>query len=177
MDPQTPPVNKFFEYFKSYHLDLDSSLWIKIIDLTAVSTHLNFGFKRIIFVRHPFTRLVSAYRDKVLGQKPWTAEILELFNMTVSVQKWIDLKNITNSRPKTFSWLIFLGLSFLEKFKITLEQIFLTVGQNNYGNKIPVKVLIWEKKKSMHTSWIFYKKGRNCDANLIQNWTFENLWN
>jgi len=32
------------------------------------------------------------------------------------------------------------GLNFtyvLEKFKITLEQIFLTVGQNNYGNKIP----------------------------------------
>ena len=27
----------------------------------------------------------------------------------------------------------------LEKFKITLEQIFLTVGQNNYGNKIPVQ--------------------------------------
>ena len=31
----------------------------------------------------------------------------------------------------------FLGLSTLEKIKITLEQIFLTVGQNNYGNKMP----------------------------------------
>ena len=30
-----------------------------------------------------------------------------------------------------------LGLKEMEKFKITLEQIFLTVGQNNYGNKIP----------------------------------------
>ena len=29
----------------------------------------------------------------------------------------------------------------------------------------------------MHFSWIFLKKGRNCDANLIQNWTFESLWN
>ena len=29
----------------------------------------------------------------------------------------------------------------------------------------------------MHTPWIFYKKGRNFDANLIQNWTFESLWN
>ena len=38
----------------------------------------------------------------------------------------MNLKNITNSWPFT-----------LEKFKITLEQIFLTVGQNNYGNKIP----------------------------------------
>ena len=38
----------------------------------------------------------------------------------------MNLKNITNSWPFT-----------LEKFKITLEQIFLTVGQNNYVNKIP----------------------------------------
>ena len=43
-------------------------------------------------------------------------------------------------------WLLFksgssyCGLTFLstlEKVKITLEQIFLTVGQNKYGNKIP----------------------------------------
>ena len=33
---------------------------------------------------------------------------------------------------------MFLRLSTLEKFKITLEQIFLTVGQNNYGNKTPL---------------------------------------
>ena len=37
-----------------------------------------------------------------------------------------------------FSPLTFFGLSTLEKFKITLEQIFLTVGQNNYSNKIPI---------------------------------------
>jgi hypothetical protein len=30
----------------------------------------------------------------------------------------------------------FLDLITLEKFKITLEQIFLTVGQDNYGNRI-----------------------------------------
>ena len=54
----------------------------------------------------------------------------------------VNLKNITNSRPKAknlqkifsthFSWPHYPG-----KFKITLEQIFLTVGQNNFGNKIP----------------------------------------
>ena len=55
----------------------------------------------------------------------------------------IRLKNITNSRPnwpricKNFSRLTFLGLSTLEKFKIKLEKIVLTLVQNNYGNKIP----------------------------------------
>ena len=36
-----------------------------------------------------------------------------------------------------FLRITFVGLGTLEKFKITPEQIFLTVGQNNYGNKIP----------------------------------------
>ena len=37
----------------------------------------------------------------------------------------------------------FLGLSTLEKFKITLEQIIQTVkGQNNYGNNIPFSTLL-----------------------------------
>ena len=38
---------------------------------------------------------------------------------------------------ETFSRFIFLDLSTLEKFKITLEQIFLAVVRNNHGNKIP----------------------------------------
>ena len=52
------------------------------------------------------------------------------------------LKNITNYWPSAsnlqnfflthFSWPHYPG-----KIQITLEQIFLTVGQNNYGNKIP----------------------------------------
>ena len=35
-----------------------------------------------------------------------------------------------------WAWQAFLGLSTLEKLKIALEQIFLTVDQDNYGNKI-----------------------------------------
>ena len=42
---------------------------------------------------------------------------------------------------QNFFWFTFLGLSTLEKFKITLEQNCLTVGQNNYGNKIPYVTL------------------------------------
>ena len=29
----------------------------------------------------------------------------------------------------------------------------------------------------MHIPWIFLKKGRNCEANLLKKWTFDNLWN
>ena len=56
----------------------------------------------------------------------------------------MNLKNITNSR------LTFLDLITLEKFKTSLEQIFLTVGQNNYGNKIPIfskNKIKWKVKK------------------------------
>ena len=49
-----------------------------------------------------------------------------------------------------FSPLTFFGLSTLEKFKITLEQIFLTVGQNNYGNKIPGTSDAWSMGRLSH---------------------------
>ena len=53
-----------------------------------------------------------------------------------------------------FLRLTFLGLSTLEKFKITLEQIFLTVGQNNYGNKIPFPLILL--KTNIGEFCIFY---------------------
>ena len=61
-----------------------------------------------------------------------------------------ESRNITNSWP--FPGLPFLGLSTLEKFKIILEQIFLTLGQNNYGNKIPV-LQSTEIVTSMYLFW------------------------
>ena len=68
-------------------------------------------------------------------------------------RKWISKTlQILGLRPricKTFSWLTFLDLITLEKFKITLEQIFLTVGQNNYCNKIP-----FLNKKSQKNSFV-----------------------
>ena len=48
---------------------------------------------------------------------------------------------------KTFSQLTFLGLNTLGKLEITLEQNFLTVGQNNYGNKIPLSDKIYSLGK------------------------------
>ena len=38
------------------------------------------------------------------------------------------LKKISNSQPSAANF---------KSFSLSLEQIFLTVGQNNYGNKIP----------------------------------------
>ena len=38
---------------------------------------------------------------------------------------------------KLYSQLTFLGLITMAKCEITLEQLFLTLGENNYGNKIP----------------------------------------
>ena len=56
---------------------------------------------------------------------------------TVWVNCSNDLKNFANSRPsdsnfKSFSW--------------SVEQFFLTVGQNNFANKIPLKVKIQPRK-------------------------------
>ena len=46
----------------------------------------------------------------------------------VWINKSSDLKIFANSRPST---------SNFKSFFLSLEQIFLTVGQNNFGNKIP----------------------------------------
>ena len=51
---------------------------------------------------------------------------------TVWINCSSDLKNFANSRPSA---------SNFESFSRSLEQFFLTVGQNNFGNKIPLNVL------------------------------------
>ena len=75
----------------------------------------------------------------------------ELQNFSTQIYKnWHfgELKYFTNSWPSAWNLQSvfstqFLGLSTMEKFKITLEQFFLTVGQNNYGNKIPLVYICW----------------------------------
>ena len=47
---------------------------------------------------------------------------------TVWINCSSDLKNFWNSRPSA---------SNFKSFSLSLEQFFLTVGQNNFGNKIP----------------------------------------
>ena len=59
----------------------------------------------------------------------------------------------------------FIGLSTLEKFKITLEQIIQTMkGQDNYGNRIFFQLFLsfrvekWEKKISHQIGKIFFQE-------------------
>ena len=69
-----------------------------------------------------------------------------LWPFTVWINCSSDLKNFSNSRPsasnfKSFSW--------------SLEQFFLTVGKNNFGNKIPCFAL-WRatNQKRQSRRWI-----------------------
>ena len=54
---------------------------------------------------------------------------------TVWINCSSDLKNFANSRPST---------SNFKSFSRSLEQFFLTVGQNYFGNKIPLMNPFWE---------------------------------
>ena len=69
---------------------------------------------------------------------------------TVWINCSSDLKNFANSRTL---------VSNFKSFSQSLEQFFLTVGQNNFGNKIPnLGVLLWHntKKDTVHCRSIVY---------------------
>ena len=53
---------------------------------------------------------------------------------TVWINCYSDLKHFANSRPSA---------SNFKSFSRSLEQFFLTVGQNNFGNKIPFPPFKW----------------------------------
>ena len=58
---------------------------------------------------------------------------------TVWINCSSDLKNFANSRPSA---------SNFKSFSQSLEQFFLTVGQNNFGNKIPLSLFALLYKQS-----------------------------
>ena len=55
-------------------------------------------------------------------------QVKKAFCFTVWINCFSDLKNFANSRPSA---------SNFKSFSRSLEHFFLTVGQNNFGNKIP----------------------------------------
>ena len=84
------------------------------------------------------------------------------FELSLSI--WIncsnDLKNFANSRPSA---------SNFKSFSRSLEQFFLTVGQNNFGNKIP---FLFE------TDFLpFFWTGKNWELKKgLGNFTLENYF-
>ena len=85
---------------------------------------------------------------------------------TVWINNPSDLKNFSNSRPSA---------SNFKSFSQTLEQFFLTVGQNNFGNNIPVFLLelwwtivgkstpaivtpLWSRSHTLDWFWKIYRK-------------------
>ena len=64
-----------------------------------------------------------------------------------------DLKMFTNSQPSA---------SNLKSFSWSLEQFFLTVGQNNFGNKIPLCMNFWKIRIFFQTvhiiDWVHKKE-------------------
>ena len=69
-----------------------------------------------------------------------------VLTFTVRINWSSDLKNFANSRP---------SVSNFKFFSRSLEQFFLTVGQNNFGNKIPlISKLICNKSKCQKYEWM-----------------------
>ena len=58
-------------------------------------------------------------------------QVKKAFSYQKSLNCSSDLKNFANSRPSA---------SNFKSFSRSIEQFFLTVGQNNFGNKIPLLI-------------------------------------
>ena len=87
---------------------------------------------------------------------------------TVWINCSSDLKNFENSRPSA---------SNFKSFSRSLEQFFLTVGQNNFGNKIPFLLIFqtnwqWEgKEKLLRLISMLHLVGEPSEASrVLLNW-------
>ena len=101
-----------------------------------------------------------------MASKSWTSLVVFLIllhtpSFLMEIVLVSDLKNFANSRPSA---------SNFKSFSRSLEQFFLTVGQNNFGNKIPfLKLVLYIKWQVLDLqinyikdklNWAFDKKNR-----------------
>ena len=77
---------------------------------------------------------------------------------TIWINSSSDLKNVANSWPST---------SNFKSFSRSLEQFFLTVGQNNFGNKIPLLTSVGFKPRTLTLS--DFRCSKNMRA-LFNKW-------
>ena len=68
---------------------------------------------------------------------------------TISYCHFSDLKNFANSRPPASS------------FFQSLEHFFLTIGQNNFGNKIPFSDIAMEISENQYAQTLFMSQFRS----------------
>ena len=81
------------------------------------------------------------------------------WHFTVWINCSSDLKKFANHSPSAKNY---------KSFSRSLEQFFLTVGQNNFGNKIP---FFWKFKKRLNNAWVLKKSYR-----FLSNHTECNIW-
>ena len=79
-------------------------------------------------------------------------------NCSVQTNCSSDLKNFENSQPSA---------SNFKKISQSLEQFFLTVGQNNFGNKIPLLISYFWLVKEFVKFW-------NCF--FVFSWDLRRIW-
>ena len=82
---------------------------------------------------------------------------------TVWINCSIDLKHFENSRPSATNF---------KSFSRSLEQFFLTVGQNNFGNKIPILSFhIHEFKYLYIWFWVTKDQWKSHSISIsVKNW-------
>ena len=85
--------------------------------------------------------------------------------LPVWINCFSDLKNFENSRP---------SVSNFKSFSRSLEQSFLTVGQNNFGNKIPF--LISSRKSFVEKIFLIRCFKKSGFSKFIMKKTFRKLY-
>ena len=86
--------------------------------IPIISSNLNSNCSNLLDMRNLQEQVKKAFCYQKL-----------FWSFTVWINCFSDLKNFANSRPTALNF---------KSFSRSLEQFFLTVGQNNFGNKIPL---------------------------------------
>jgi hypothetical protein len=104
--------------------------------IPIISSNLNYNFSIFLDLRNLQEQVKKAFCYQKL-----------FWSFTVWINCSSDLKNFENSRPSDLNF---------KSFSQSLEQFFLTVGQNYFDNKIPFLSLIqfWPGRPKLSLSYI-----------------------
>ena len=132
-----------------------------------------------MFLNHNYFFNLNSYCPNLLDIRNLQEHVKKTFcyqNLFWPFTVWIncsgDLKIFVNSRPSA---------SNFKSFSRSLEQFFLTVGQNNFGNKIPFLLFeellklkgFLKRKKNLTLEYIWHDTGHSW---LLPQLLFPKLW-